>query len=975
MRQYHLFPLSALIAGASLGISLPLHAYTLQNLTPYVLPFCGTQNGGNTFPGAVTPFGMMQWSPDTPSGIQGGSEPGGYLYTDNKICGFSFNHVSGGGGFYGSDLGFTPIVGNLTSSPVTSSSPTGYLTYASTIAGVPFVGPGYYSVQLTNGIETELTASTRTGFGRFTYPSGNAATMLINAGSGASIIDASIQINPGGNEVSGWTTGFGFLGSGQNHRLYFDVVFDHSFSAYGTWNGSSLSGNSTSVSGSKSGAYLTFNGGGTVLARSAVSWVSVANAKANLNTESPASTFNNSGFDAMHSAANNTWNGYLNKIQVSGGTSADTQTFYSALYHSLLAPSVVSDVNNQYMGFDGQVRTTSGFTKYEYFSGWDIYRNECQLIAMIDPARASDMAQSLVQDASDCGAMPRWSIPTGDTGTMIGDPATPIIAGMYAFGARNFNTGAAKTAMAKAATDPSTKSSNGVYERDAERDYLNLGYVPEYQIGGYAPISMTLEYCSADAALARFAQFLGDSATYNSAMSRAQNWRNLFNSGSGYFQMRQSDRWWSPGFASNVSTYDNYNAFAEGTGAQYVWMVPFNYSALIGAMGGASNAASRLDNFFTQINDTNTSVTQYAYMGNEPCSETPYVYDYLGQPYKCSNVVRRVMTQLYSSASTGLPGNDDLGQTSSWYVWAALGFHPEAPGDDVLVMNGPLFPQTVIHLAGGDVTINGGGAADNAPYIQSLTVNGQTSNSPWTRFANISNGATLNYTMGTNANTSWGASSSFAPPSNTDGMSTPVTQNYFWGTSLEAGEYQPTWTNSVDTNSPGGNISNVGPILSGGSGPELGIRNENSQSGSSELMYSGGALGGSAVYAYLKAFDVSSKSIVVTSGMHLSYWLYPQSSATSGLVSGNNSAHVAVDLVFTDNSTLRDSGLNDQRGVRLHPNAQSGSLALDTWNYVSVDLTPLAGKAVNRIDFGYDNPNSTGGYRGYIDDIAFTTTH
>jgi len=206
-----------------------------------------------------------------------------------------------------------------------------------------------------------------------------------------------------------------------------------------------------------------------------------------LQRESPAPSFTSAGFDAMATAASNNWNGYLNKIQLSGGTPTDRATFYTMMYHALQAPSVVSDVNGQYTGFEGQIHTTSGFSKYEYFSGWDIYRNECQFVAMMDSARASDMAQSLVQDALDGGAMPRWSVANGDTGVMIGDPATPIIAGLYAFGATNFSAAAALAAMVRAALNPATVSSNGIYERYAERDYLNVGYVPEFETGAAGP--------------------------------------------------------------------------------------------------------------------------------------------------------------------------------------------------------------------------------------------------------------------------------------------------------------------------------------------------------------------------------------------------------------------------------------------------------------------------------------------------------
>jgi predicted alpha-1,2-mannosidase len=949
----------------------PLHAYTLQTLTTNVQPLNGTDNGGDTFPGAVVPFGMVQWSPDTTSLW----ESGGYLYSDTQIVGFSLDHLSGAGCTYGGDFAFSPILGSVTTSPGASAN-NGKANFASTFSHANEIAtPGYYSVHFANGILSEFTATTRTGFGRFTYPSGQTATMVINAGSGAAgTINASIQINVTGQEITGWTTQGGFCGSGVHPTLYFDAVFDHAFATYGVWNGATLTPNATNAAGALTGVYVSFSlpVGGVVLARTAVSYVSVANAQTNLLTESLASSFTSAGFNAMAGAASNNWNNYLNKIQVSGGTPADTATFYTMMYHALQAPSVVSDCNGQYIGFDGQTHTASGFTKYEFFSGWDIYRNECQFLAMTDPARASDMAQSLVQDAHDCGAMPRWSVPNGDTGVMMGDPATPIIAGIYAFGATNFDTASALADMVKAAVNPATVAVNGVHERDAERDYLNLGFVPEYQNGGYGPVSMTLEYCSADCALARFALALGDTTNYMLAMNRAQNWRNLFNTNSGYLQMRRSDSLWSPGFVINSLTYDDYQGYVEGTASQYTWMVPFNLASLVEMIGGPQAASARLDTFFALLNDGTSS--QYAYMGNEPCSETPWVYNFMGEPYKASSVVRQIMTQLYSTAPGGLPGNDDLGQMASWYVLAALGVHPEIPGDDVLVLNGPLFPQAVVHLTNGDVTITGSGAADNAPYVQSLAVNGQPVMASWIRFADIANGGTLAFVMGTSPNTNWGAALSLAPPSYTDGMTSPLAQTYLWGTGLETNEAQPSWTNTVDTGPyPAGGSNNVGPILSSLSGPELGVRSENSQSGSCEIMYSGMALGGSSDYAYMKVFNLTNQNVVISPGMRFSYWIFPQSHANDGLAAGNNSAFVALDLIFTDGTNLRDSGLTDQHGVAVNPTSQGGILALDTWNYVTVDLTLLAGKMVSRIDLGYNQPGSTGGYRGYVDDIAFTT--
>jgi predicted alpha-1,2-mannosidase len=974
-----LHSVSSVGAGLALWVLAAGGAAAVDGLTANVNPLNGTASDGDTFPGAVLPFGMIQWSPDTTPTVAGG-----YAYSASRIVGFGLDHMSGAGCAYGGNFAFMPYLGALTNSPGTNGS-SGRNYFATFFSHTNEVAtPGYYSVVFTNGIQTELTVTNRAGFSRFTYPAGSVAGLSINAGSDTGgTVNAAIQINPLTREVSGWTKQSGFCGHTDHPILYFCAVFDHDFASYGVWSGTTLYSGTTNASGAKTGAAFTFSlpNGEPVLARTAVSFVSVDNARLNLDTENPAAAFTSAGFNAMAAAASNTWNGYLGKIEVQGGSMTNTRVFYTMMYHALQAPSVVSDVNGQYMGFDGVVRTASGFTKYEFFSGWDIYRNECQFLAMIDPARAGDMAQSLVQDAKESGTLPRWSVATADSGVMPGVPAVPIIAGMHAFGATNFDRQAALSAMVKGALDPNTVASNGVVERIGERDYLNLGFVPQGVIGRDGPVSLMLEHCSADFALARFALALGDLTNYASGMSRAQNWRNLYNTNSGYLQLRRSTGFWPSGFVNNRDTYDSSyylypgysrRAYVEGTASQYVWMIPYNYNGLFGRMGGWSVAAARLDTFFTQINAGTASA--YAYVGNEPCAETPWVYHFLGQPYKASSVVRQILKQLYGLAPAGLPGNDDLGAMSSWYLMAALGMYPQLPGDDVLVLHGPLFPRTVLHLRGGDVVITGDGAGDAAPYVQSFALNGQARNASWIRFADIANGGTLAFTMSATPNTNWGATPSDVPPSYTDGMTSPLAMNYYWGSGFETSEARLAWTNSVDaTGYPAGGSNNVGPILSTVSGPELGVRTGTTQTASNSVLYSGMALGGVSNYCYLKMFNLSGSNVVVSPGMHFSYWVFPQSPTNSSLVSGSNSAFVALDLLFSDGSNLRDSGLMDQHGVGIHPAKQAAALALDNWNYVTVDLTPLAGRTVTRIDFGYEQPNASGGYRGFVDDVGFTT--
>lgn len=740
-----------------------------QDLVRYANPMFGTGaypkrfGNNNCFPGPVAPFGMIQWSPDT----EMGTHKGGYFADDKRISDFSLDHISGAGAPYGEDFAMMPIVGSAPKSP-----PVGRTAFAQAFShSNEIVRPGYYAVTLDNGVKVELTTTLRTGFGRFTYPTDSPATFMINAASDINHADAAeIEINPARREISGWSLG-GYFGHARTlnrgqRKVYFYEVFDRPFTAWSTWSDKTLTSNSTHGSGSAAGAYITFDtsGGRTVLAKVGISYVSVANAKKNVEAENPISAFSSADFDKMASDSSQVWNRYLNKIQITGGTLVQWQLFYSMLYHALIGPSVVSDANGEYFGYDNKVHaTTDGRKQYGIFSGWDVYRSECQLLAMVAPKEASDMAQSLLVDYQQGGTFPRWGVVTQDSGDMIGDPAAIMIADFYAFGARQFDSKTVLAGLVKAATDPSVYSPfSKTYERDFLSDYLKLGYIPGHQQGALGSVSMTLEYCSADFALAQFARALGDDRNSEMLIQHAQNWQNLFNPKTGYIQMRLRDGSWAPGFRNDVNHYDDSFAYTEGTAAQYVWMVPFNIKGLTEKMGGSKVASQRLDFFFTQLND---GLSQYAFLGNEPCLNSPWIYDFLSQPWKTQQIVRRAITELYSAGYAAYPGNDDVGEMSSWYIFAALGMYPELPGSDVLTLGSPLFPKAVIHLPHGDVTIVAHGAATDAPYVQNLSFNGQPWNKPWIRFANVSSGATLTYELGYTPNKHWASDAADAPPS------------------------------------------------------------------------------------------------------------------------------------------------------------------------------------------------------------------
>ncbi|HQT92663.1 MAG TPA: GH92 family glycosyl hydrolase, partial [Candidatus Kryptobacter bacterium] len=608
---------------------------------------------------------MIQWSPDTgPKRRQAG-----YKYADSLITGFSLDRLSGAGCPYGNNFGFVPLPNTSNIKPPLGRA--GFLepfSHANETAR-----PGYYSVKLNNGIKVELTTTERSGFGRFTYPANYDPTMAINAGSNVNgTRDAAMQIDPKNCSISGAVTGGHFCGFPDVGAIYFYAVFNRPFATYGTWGDSLLMKGKTNGEGNSAGAWVTFDlkGGGTVLAKVAISYVSVKNARLNLEGENPLTEFTSKSFDKAAVSAGRVWNSWLNRIQVSGGTTEEYRTFYTMMYHALLDPTVCSDVNGEYMGYDGNVHTVNdGLPQYADFSGWDIYRSECQFLAMIAPDRASAMAQSLVRDYQQGGAFPRWGVPNMDSGVMIGDPAAAMIADFYAFGARDFDAKAALKGLVRAATDTSVCARrSGTYERPGLADYLKLGYVPSDQDGGN--VSMTLEYNSADFALSQFAGALGDGEDSTLLLRHAQNWKYLYNPSTGLLGMRRRNGSWVPASEDTVDFFGSSQAFVEGSASQYVWMVPFNLKGLAEKMGGRKFALARLDTFFIEINGGFKS--KYAFLGNEPCLETPWIFCFLGEPYKAQQIVRKAVNELYSAEVVAYPGNDDLGEMSSWYLFGAL---------------------------------------------------------------------------------------------------------------------------------------------------------------------------------------------------------------------------------------------------------------------------------------------------------------
>ncbi len=767
------------------------------------------------FPGAVLPFGMIQWSPDTTPDLA--ASGGGYSYADSAINGFSLTHLSGTGCPSYGDVPILPTVGSIGTSPTTTTASFSHAT--------EHAAPGRYGVTLGTGgqaVTTQLAVTTRTGLARFTFPPTGSANVLFKVADSANPASASEVRLDGHDGVSGHVTSGQFCGTGTSYTLYFSARFDRPFSAEGSWNGSGVSPGTTSCRGSACGAFVTFDttSNQSVEMKVGISFVSVHDAAENLADEDPGWSL-----DQVESQASARWNALLVRMAIGGGTATQQRTFETALYHSLLDPDVVSDANGEYTGEDGRVHRATGGAQYANFSEWDIYRSEIPLVALVDRDDAGNMIQSLVNDAAQDGWLPKWAIVAGDESQMNGDSADPIIADAYAFGVRNFDAKAALAAMVKGATEAETGHGFEI-ERQYLSQYLAQHWVTassldltsiDYSIGG----SVTLEYALDDFAIARLATALGDDSEAATMTERAHNWEYLFDPATGYIGARNADGSFNPGPAFQTSLLEPGGelGFEEGNAVQYTWSVPQDLAALVDLMGGDAAATTELNATLTQLNAGRD--LPYDWAGNEPSEWTPWEYDYTGAPERTEQVVRSIADTLYADAPVDEPGNDDLGAISSWYVWAAIGLYPVTPGAADLALASPLFPEVDITLPDGrHLTERAPGASASTPYVHGLTVTGMavparsTScgppvvgggsgsgrgssaggtdwDRPWLPGTVLTSGGHLTYTLASSPDPEWGSDPAAAPPSYDAGLIPAVGFTVPGGaTTLRAG--QPT---------------------------------------------------------------------------------------------------------------------------------------------------------------------------------------
>lgn len=737
------------------------------SLSDLVNPMVGTTTsaytGGKTFPGATTPFGMVQLSPDT---ITGGDNGNGYDIEHHSIEGFSFTHMSG--------IGWYGDLGNLLVMPTTGPLVTNSGREAEGIDGYrsPFrhetevAKPGYYAVTLDKyHVRTEATAARHAGMLRFTFPSGQGRIQIDLARRiGGTSTEQKVTVVDD-HTIEGWmrcTPEGGGWGDGAGHpdyTVYFVGKFSKPLSTYGIWSaepparqrlgldwagsmvfqtwakGATLHPMQKSMQGKHLGFYSEFATAKDepVLFKAGISFSSLDGARKNLAADIP-----HWNFDHVRQAATKRWNDELGKVAVQGGTDEQRRIFYTALYHSFIDPRDATDVSGEHPSGDGKTRIDKEFTYRTIFSGWDVFRSQYPLQTIINPRVVSDDINSLIQlaDLSGKGYLERWEFLNAYSGCMVGNPAIPVIADAYRKGIRTFPIDRAY-ALSVATAE---KLGNG------ER-----GYVP-------GSISETLEYGFDEWCTGQFAAWLGKNADAAKYGERSQAYKRIFDPSVSWFRAKNDQGAWEPWPAKGPTEWV---WCVESNPLQQGWFVPHDPSGLATLLGGKEQACARLNDFFEKT-PPSMGWNDYYNHSNEPVHHVAFLFNAWGQPWLTQKWAHEIETRAYHLTNDGLCGNDDVGQMSAWYVLAAAGFHPLAPGDGKYEICGPLFDKVVLRLdphyaKGRTFTVLAHRSSPSDIYIQSAKLNGKPFNRSWIGYEEVSNGGTIEFTMGAAPNKSWGA--------------------------------------------------------------------------------------------------------------------------------------------------------------------------------------------------------------------------
>lgn len=705
-----------------------------------VNPFIGTDFTGNTYPGAQAPFGMVQLSPD--NGLPGWDRISGYFYPDSTIAGFSHTHLSGTGAGDLYDILFMPVTNPYKESP----EPLGIHSKFS--HQNESASAGYYSVMLDDyNIKVELTATERCGIQRYTFPKAEASVILnlkkamnwdFTLDSHVEVVD-SVTIR-GYRLSQGWSP---------KQHIYFETRFSKPFA--------SCHLDTTAIETKKDGkigtaytARFDFNTeeNEQILVTTGISGVSMEGAKKNLLAEAPLNDF-----DLYRKQTADEWDKQLGKIAIKSNNEDNKVKFYTALYHSMIAPTIFSDVDGAYFGPDGKHHQTDGWTNYCTFSLWDTFRAAHPLFTYTEPERTNDMIKSFLNFYQQEGALPLWNLYGWETDMMIGYHAVPVIVDAFMKGIGDFD---AELALEACVASANRDDYQGI------GDYKNLGYVPHHSNPAKRQnwsLSKTMEYAYDDYCIAVMAQKLGKENIADEFFKRSQNYKNLYNPASSFFQARDEKGY----FATKYSPNDYSEDICESNGWQYFWYAPHDIDGLMALVGGEKRFTEKLDSMFTYVPRSNEElpifstgmIGQYAH-GNEPGHHIIYLYNKVGQPWKTQKYVAQVLHELYRNTPDGLCGNEDCGQMSAWFVFSSMGFYPIDPVSGIYEIGSPLFPEMKLNLANGkQFTVLAPNVSAENIYIQSIKHNGQPYDKSYITHEQIMNGDTFEFEMGNKPGPVW----------------------------------------------------------------------------------------------------------------------------------------------------------------------------------------------------------------------------
>jgi predicted alpha-1,2-mannosidase len=715
------------------------------NLTRLVDPFVGTGGHGHTFPGATLPFGMVQLSPDTR--LTGWDGCSGYHYSDHVIYGFSHTHLSGTGISDYGDILLMPTVGDIHFEANPNEPAKGYasqFTHQNETAR-----PGNYAVRLDDdNIFAELTATNRVGFHRYSFPQTDRANIILDLVHRDRVLESYLHVIDSTHVV-------GFRRSeawAKDQVVYFALEFSRPFVDSSLNSGGEVS-TAKEARGTNLKAAFRFStqDGAPVLVKVGLSAVSIEGARENLRAE-----LNHWDFERVRTDADRIWNKELAKIVVTGGNENHLKNFYTALYHSMLAPNLFMDVDRQYRGRDFKVHQAKDFDNYTVFSLWDTFRAAHPLYTIIDQRRTRDFINTFLAQYEQGGRLPVWELAGNETDTMIGYHAVSVIADAAAKDIEGFDRRLALKAMKHSADQKH-------FGLEAYIDHGFMGMEEERE-----SVSKTLEYAYDDWCIAEFARREGQTEDYERFSARAQYYKNVFDRATGFMRPRTNAQWLTPFDPREV----DFN-FTEANSWQYTFFVPQDISGLMALMGGKAAFAEKLDALFAAASKTTGReqaditglIGQYAH-GNEPSHHMAYLYNYANQPWKTQARVRQIIDNFYQPSPDGLIGNEDCGQMSAWFVLSAAGFYPVTPGAPIYAIGSPLFPQLRFNLENGkSFVIRARRVSKSNSYIQSARLNGRPYLKSFISHDDLMNGGELIFEMGPRPNLNWGSGNINVPVS------------------------------------------------------------------------------------------------------------------------------------------------------------------------------------------------------------------